>query len=180
MQAFDVNAGAFIEPVNSGRHSACYLAMTFHRLNVYALHVASSSSSLFSSSWKVVPFEPEPQGTAVGHVQLTVRSVEVSLVNGTLFWTGGERRGVMGNGVCRPSSPPCVAYQEPWMKLKRIASIRLGIFLSLMRYRISANADWTICRCQKEYSSVFTNCIPVQLHVISFVKEAVMAKYVWK
>lgn len=140
MQAFDVNAGAFIEPVNSGRLSACYLAMTFHRLNVYALHVASSSSSLFSSSWKVVPFEPEPQGTAVGHVQLTVRSVEVSLVNGTLFWTGGERRGVMGNGV---------AYQEPWMKLKRIASIRLGIFLSLMRYRISANADWTICRCRK-------------------------------
>lgn len=47
MQAFDVNAGAFIEPVNSGQHSACYLAMTFHRLNVYALHLASSSSLLF-------------------------------------------------------------------------------------------------------------------------------------
>lgn len=47
MQAFDVNAGAFIEPVNSGRHSACYLAMTFHRLNVYALHAAASSSLLF-------------------------------------------------------------------------------------------------------------------------------------
>lgn len=55
MQAFDVNAGAFIEPVNSGRHSACYLAMTFHRLNVYALHAASSSSLLFFLLMKGCP-----------------------------------------------------------------------------------------------------------------------------
>lgn len=55
MQAFDVNASAFIEPVNSGRHSACYLAMTFHRLNVYALHAASSSSLLFFLLMKGCP-----------------------------------------------------------------------------------------------------------------------------
>lgn len=46
MQAFDVNAGTFIEHVNSGRLSGQCLAMTFHRLNVYAFH--NFSPPLFS------------------------------------------------------------------------------------------------------------------------------------
>lgn len=44
MQAFDVNAGTFIEHVNSGRLSGQCLAMTFHRLNVYAFHNFSPPS----------------------------------------------------------------------------------------------------------------------------------------
>lgn len=47
MQAFDVNARAFIAHANSGRLSVRYLAMTSQRHRVYALHLPSSLALLF-------------------------------------------------------------------------------------------------------------------------------------